>query len=152
MVDGREAQGARTRERRVKSYVLDADALIRYFRRTHGSEIVYDLFLGAKAGQISLSISVVNLTEVVYVLSRYIHQQEAVRLVAATRSELEPMAVDEQVALDTAAVRIRYKLGLADCFAAELAMRLGATLVTADPEFEKLGRSLEVLTLPRHGG
>ena len=136
----------------MKSYVLDANALIRYFRHTPGSEIVYDLFQGAKAGQISLSISVVNLTEVVYVLSRYIRQQEAVRLVAATRSELEPMAVDEQVALDTAAVRIRCKMGLADCFAAELAMRLGATLVTADPEFEKLGRSLKVLALPRHVG
>ena len=136
----------------MKSYVLDANALIRYFRRTPGSETVYDLFQGAKGTQISLSISVVNLTEVIYVLSRYIRQQEAVRLVAATHPELEAMPVDEQVALDTAAIRIRYKLGLADCFAAELAMRLGATLVTADPEFAKLGKSLKLLTLPRHVG
>jgi predicted nucleic acid-binding protein len=136
----------------VKSYVLDANALIRYFRRTPGSETVYDLFQGAKATQISLSISVVNLTEVIYVLSRYIRQQEAVRLVAATHPELEAMPVDEQVASDTAAIRIRYKLGLADCFAAELAMRLGATLVTADPEFAKLGKSLKLLTLPRRVG
>jgi predicted nucleic acid-binding protein len=58
--------------------------------------------------------------------------------------------VDEQSALSTANVRIQYKLGLADCFAAELAMRTGATLVTADPEFAKLGKQLKVLALPRH--
>lgn len=65
---------------------------------------------------------------------------------------VEPMPLDDQVALDTATVRIRYKLSLADCFAAELAMRLGATLVTADAEFAKLGKSLKVLALPRHAG
>lgn len=31
-------------------------------------------------------------------------------------------------------------------------MRLGATLVTAGPEFAKLRKSLEALTLPRHAG
>jgi predicted nucleic acid-binding protein len=41
-------------------------------------------------------------------------------------------------------------LGLTDCFAAELAMRTGATLVTSDPEFAKLGKQLKVLALPRH--
>ena len=58
--------------------------------------------------------------------------------------------MDEQIAIDTAILRIRYKLGLADCFAAELAIRTGATLVTADPEFAKLGKQLKVLALPRH--
>jgi hypothetical protein len=29
-------------------------------------------------------------------------------------------------------------------------MRTGATLVTADPEFAKLGKQLKVLALPRH--
>jgi predicted nucleic acid-binding protein len=37
-----------------------------------------------------------------------------------------------------------------DCYAAELAMRTGATLVTADPEFARLGKQLKILTLPRH--
>jgi hypothetical protein len=31
-------------------------------------------------------------------------------------------------------------------------MRTGATLVTADPEFAKLGKQLKVLALPRHSG
>ncbi len=60
------------------------------------------------------------------------------------------MPVDDRVALDTAAVRIRYRLGFADCFAAELALRLKATLVTANPEFAKLGKAVKLLEMPRH--
>jgi predicted nucleic acid-binding protein len=41
-------------------------------------------------------------------------------------------------------------LGYADCFAAALAMRRDATLVTADPDFVKLGKQLKILALPRH--
>jgi len=136
----------------VKSYVLDANALVRYFRRTPGSVTVVELIQRAKDGQISLAVSVVNLAEVLCVLARYFRQDESLRMIQIARSVAEPMPVDDQVALDTAAIRIRYKLGLADCFAAELAMRLGATLVTADPEFEKLGKALKVLQLPRHSG
>ena len=136
----------------MKSYVLDANALVRYFRRTPGSVTVVELIQRAKDGQISLAVSVVNLAEVLCVLARYFRQDESRRMIQIARSVAEPMPVDDQVALDTAAIRIRYKLGLADCFAAELAMRLGATLVTADPEFEKLGKALKVLQLPRHSG
>jgi predicted nucleic acid-binding protein len=47
----------------------------------------------------------------------------------------EPVSVDEQIAIDAAILHVRYKLGLADFFAAELAMRTGSTLVTADADF-----------------
>jgi predicted nucleic acid-binding protein len=57
---------------------------------------------------------------------------------------------DADQAKAAAEIRYRYKLGLADCYAAELAMRTGATLVTADPEFARLGKQLKILTLPRH--
>lgn len=134
----------------MKDYVLDANALVRYFRRTPGSITVYGLFEKAKSGQVRLFVSAVNLTEVLYVLAKYFRQDQALQYVEIARSVVETMPVDDRVALDTAAVRIRYKLGLGDCFAAELAMRLGATLVTADPEFAKFGKRLKLPTLPRH--
>jgi hypothetical protein len=31
-------------------------------------------------------------------------------------------------------------------------MRTAATLVTSDPDFERLGKQLKVLALPRHAG
>ena len=134
----------------MKEYVLDSNALVRYYRRTPGFEVVENLFRQAKAGRAHLSISVVNLCEVLYVLARFFGQEQTLRYIAIARRAVEPEAVSESVAMDTGILRIRYKLGLADCFAAELAMRTGATLVTADPEFAKLGKQLKVLALPRH--
>ena len=134
----------------MKDYVLDANALVRLFRDAPGADVVDDLVRQAKSGRARLSISVVNLIEVVYILTRFFGNERALSCVDKARQVTELFPVDEQTALNTANVRIRYKLGLGDCFAAELAMRLGATLVTADPEFAKLGKQLKVLALPRH--
>jgi predicted nucleic acid-binding protein len=136
----------------VKEYVLDANARVRYFRRTPGFSTVENLLQQAKAGRARLSISVVNLCEVTYVLARYFGQEQTLRYIEIARRAVESEEVSESVAMDTALLRIRYKLGLADCFAAELAMRTGATLVTSDPELAKLGKQLKVLALPRHSG
>jgi predicted nucleic acid-binding protein len=134
----------------VKEYVLDANALVRLFRNMPGAETVDELVRQAKSGRAHLNISVVSLTEVLYILARFIGQEKALQCIDKTRRVAETIAVDDQIAIDTAILRIRYKLGLADCFAAELAMRTGATLVTADREFAKLGKQLKVLALPRH--
>jgi predicted nucleic acid-binding protein len=134
----------------LKDYVLDSNALVRLYRDIPGADTVQMLFEQAKSGRARLFISVVNLAEVLYVLAKYFRRDQALQYVEIARSVVESMPVDDQIALDTAAVRIRYKLGLADCFAAELAMRLGATLVTADPEFAVFGKRLKLLTLPRH--
>jgi predicted nucleic acid-binding protein len=134
----------------VKEYVLDANALVRLFRNAPGADAIENLVRQAKAGRAHLSISAVNLTEVIYVLARYMGIEEALQCADKARRVVEVVAADEQTALDTAVLRSRYKLGLADCFAAELAMRMNATLVTADPEFARLGKQLKILALPRH--
>lgn len=134
----------------MKEYALEANALVRLFRDSPGAETVEELIKQAKSGRAHLNISVVNLTEVLYVLARFLGQEQGLLCIDKARRVAETIAVDEQIAIDTAILRIRYMLGLADCFAAELAMRIGATLVTADPEFAKLGKQLKVLALPRH--
>jgi predicted nucleic acid-binding protein len=129
---------------------MDANALVRLYRNAPGADAVENLIRRAKSGRADLRISVVNLTEVSYILARYFTPERVAVCIQAARPVVEPIGVDEQAALRAASLRTRYKLGLADCFAAELAIRTGATLVTADPEFAKLGRQLKVLALPRH--
>jgi predicted nucleic acid-binding protein len=48
------------------------------------------------------------------------------------------------------ALKQKHSVGYADAFAAELAIERGAWLVTADPEFSKVGKTLAVYSLPRH--
>jgi predicted nucleic acid-binding protein len=64
-----------------------------------------------------------------------------------------PIAVipaDLDRATRAAALKQKHNLGYADAFAAELAIERGAWLVTADPEFSRLGKTLLVYPLPRH--
>ena len=134
----------------MKEYVLDANALVRLYRDTPGAATVENLIRQARSGSAHLAISVINLSEAACVLARYFGTDKTLRCVEAARGAIEIVAAGERQALDTALLRLRYKLGLADSFAAELAMRTGATLVTADPEFARLGKQLKVLPLPRH--
>jgi len=134
----------------VKNYVLDANALVRFFRNQEGAARVRELFVQADKNQASLRISLVNLSEVLYVYARHSTTEEARNAIYRVQGLVEFLAPDTEHALAAGELHHRYELGLADCLAAELAMRTKATLVTADPEFAKQGKQLKVLALPRH--
>jgi predicted nucleic acid-binding protein len=129
---------------------LDANAVTRYLTRGPGIEKLDVLFAQARRGDAHLSISVINRGEVLYQLARRAGLQEATKTLQTLARSTESVEITEEQADAAASLKFIYKLGYADCFAAELAMRTGATLVTADPEFAKLGKQLKVLALPRH--
>ncbi len=60
------------------------------------------------------------------------------------------VAADQDRATRAASIKQKHNLGYADAFAAELAIERKAQLVTADPEFTRLGKILSVYELPRH--
>jgi predicted nucleic acid-binding protein len=60
------------------------------------------------------------------------------------------IGADRDRASRAAALKQKHSLSYADAFAAELAIERGAWLVTADPEFMKLGKMLSMYWLPRH--
>lgn len=66
------------------------------------------------------------------------------------RLPIAVIAVDVERATRAAALKQKHNLSYADAFAAELALERGGWLVTADPEFVKLGKVLQVYPLPRH--
>lgn len=134
----------------MKPYVLDANAVMRYLQKGPGFDRVRELLKKASRGEAKLLISVVNRGEVLYSLARRTGVQEASDALRTLAGSIEATDVHEAEADAAALLKFRYKLGFADCFAAELAMRTGATLVTADPEFARLGKQLKVLALPHH--
>lgn len=134
----------------MKSYVLDANAIIRFLTRGPSYEKVAALMKKAACGEVWLSVSVINWGEVLYCMARSAGLNKATSDLKALGTVVESVAVDEPGAEAAAALKLHYGLGYADCFAAALALRLKATLVTADPEFAKLGRRLKVLNLTRH--
>ena len=134
----------------MKHYVLDANAIIRYLTEGPGIERLDTLYDRARRGEIHLWMSVINRGEALYSLAKRSGMLEAIEALRILAHFVESVPVSEEHADGAATFKFMYKLGCADCFAAHLAIRLGATLVTADPEFAKLGKQLKILALPRH--
>ena len=134
----------------MKEYVLDANAVLRYFVKGPGIETLDRIFAQAQRGEATLAMSVINRGEALYILAKRVGMLRAIETLRTLAHYVESVDVSEQFATEAANLKFSYKLGYADCFAAILAIRRGATLVTADPDFVKLGRILKVLGLPRH--
>ena len=78
----------------MKEYVLDANALIRFFRRTPGFLEVRGLLQQAKEGRTYLTVSVVNLGEAFYVLARYVGADQAMQFVREAQNAVTVSPVD----------------------------------------------------------
>jgi ribonuclease VapC len=134
----------------MKVYVLDASAVIRYLADGIGEEKVDALMRRSAKGEARLVISVINWGEALYSLAKKAGLAAATADLKTLGALVESVSADEAHTEAAAAIRLNYRLGYADCFAAALAMRMDATLVTTDPDFAKLGKHIKVMTLPRH--
>jgi predicted nucleic acid-binding protein len=135
----------------MKEYVLDANAVVRYFGvgNGQGGEKVRGLFEQAERNQARLSMSVINLGEVLYVLLKYLGEERALEYIQALQHAVTMIDADANRTIQAATLKHQYKLGYADSFAAALALESRATLVSADPSFEKVGKSLKWMRLPK---
>jgi len=136
----------------MRRYVLDANALIGFFEsRETASGKVRHLLGEAFRLELPLLMSAVNWGEVFYMEWRY-HGEAKAREAESNlrRLPVSVIAVDLDRATRAATLKQKHNLGYADAFAAELAIEHGAWLVSADPEFAKVGKALSVYPLPRH--
>jgi predicted nucleic acid-binding protein len=133
----------------MRTYVLDAFALLALFRDETGADRVDSLLRRARAGQIEVLMSVINLGEVVYRTARD-HSLKRSQEVSAFAQALaiEFIDADRSLALLAAGLKGVYRMSYADCFAAALAQRESATLVTGDPDFRQVEESIPIEWLP----
>ncbi len=138
--------------RGARRYVLDANALSGFLEdREITAGRLERLFDESIRQDLPLLMSAVNWGEVLYVAWSRHGQAIAERAEARLRElPITVIAADRERASRAAALKQKHALGYADAFAAELAIERGAWLVTADPEFQKVGKALSVYPLPRH--
>jgi predicted nucleic acid-binding protein len=134
----------------MKEYVLDANSVLRYFDPKYANdELVHSVFLKAQQHEARLFMSVLNAGEVFYLLIRDAGELRALNYMRILQNLISIVEADLERTMEAARLKHRYKLGYADSFAASLALSLKATLVSADPDFEKIGKQLKWLKLPK---
>ena len=119
-------------------YAMDACALIAFLRDEPGADIVTRLLRDDEAGKVTIYMNRLNLLEVYYDAYRVDGKQKAdteqgliQKLPMTIKSELS-----DAIFLEAGRFKASYKISLADAVAVAEAAVLGATLITADREFE----------------
>lgn len=130
-------------------YVLDSFAVLALLGKEAGSEQVSRLLREAQEGNVRLLMTWVNVGEVAYIVERRWGKGRLYQVLGtleATAVEFFP--VGRELALTAATIKAQHPLAYADAFAAALAVKETAVLVTGDSEFEKLEKMLEIRWLP----
>jgi predicted nucleic acid-binding protein len=125
--------------------VLDSHALLKLLRDEPGAETVSQLL--EKAGQRDQPV---HMTEIAYAEVQYIvRRKDGDAAWATIAGELKAAPIEFHPATrplaDVAAdFKTRFKISLADAFAAALAKEKKAELVTGDPEFKALEKEIKI--------
>lgn len=134
----------------MRHFVLDANALLDFVENGSGAKRVGQLLQDAHRQQEPLLISVANWGEVFYLLWQRVGEERARQtLDTLSRLSIQVVPVDIPQALKAGELKVLHHIPYVDCIAAALALQHHATLVTADRDFEKLGRRFPVLWLNR---
>ncbi len=132
----------------MPSTVLDSHALIAFLRGERGEDLVARLLEKAGEKDTPLHMTEVNYAEVKYQVIR----KEGAERWAEIECDLPAIPIEFHPAsrplADLAAdCKARFKMSLADAFAAALAKEKKADLVTGDPEFKALEKEIRVVWL-----
>ncbi len=125
--------------------VLDSHALLALLRDEPGAEAVATIL--EKAGQRDhpVHMTEVNYAEVQYTIRRKDGDAAWATIEGELRAApIEFHSADRRLADAAADFKARFKISLADAFAAALAKEKKAELVTGDPEFKVLAKEIAI--------
>ncbi len=130
----------------MKTYVLDASALMTFFEDRAGAEKVEELLAKAAETKHPLLLSVVNWGEVYYSVWRTRGEKAArEKLKEIAQLPIDILGVDMELAQLAATLKAEHNLPYADCFAGAITQSRRATLVTSDKDFECVGNIVKTI-------
>ena len=130
-----------------ENYILDACALIAYFKKEKGSEAMLQFFEKTDNGEISLSMHRLNLLEVYYGFYRDDGKEKAEAVLIDCSSLPITFIDDLGTALfkEAGRLKVTYDISFADSLALALASVRGEALITADHhEFETIEQKEQI--------
>lgn len=129
----------------MKRYVLDSFAVLAYLYGEPGASKVKEVLVQALNDKSEIFICTVNWAEAAYISKRksglggWETASSSLR-----RLPIEIVPADIELAELASVFKSKYKLSLADAFAAALTKTRKAELITGDPEFKELQNELNI--------
>jgi ribonuclease VapC len=130
-------------------YVLDSFAILAHFQNEPGALPVRASLEQAARRQAELFLCLVNLGEVAYIVERDRGLSGVEEMLGAMKQlPIALITADRVLTLSAAHIKAQYPLSYADAFAAALAEREQATLLTGDKEFRHVEHLISINWLP----
>jgi predicted nucleic acid-binding protein len=133
--------------------VLDTSACFAFLENEAGADIVETYLLDAGAKRVAVHASFASLTEVEYIIIQ--ERSAADATVALAKLKGWPVQwhhTDDLLCSEAAKLKAAHKISFADAFVAATALRLDATLVHKDPDFDALKGIIKLHPLPPKTG
>src|SRR3954468_5945429 len=132
----------------MTTFILDAYPLVVLFQEQKGWQRVEELLERDERSPKHFMLSMINWGEVYYSFLRSDGEEIARKVInAIDRLNIEVVAPDSALTIQAAVYKSDGGLSYADCFAAALARRERATLVTGDLEFRRLEKKKQIKIL-----
>lgn len=129
----------------MKKYLMDSYAMIAFFEDEPGARRVAQILESIMNREAKGYMSVINWGEIYYNTMREQGVETAEDVIRQLKKySIELIDADQQLTYDAAKLKGTYKIAYADCFAAALAIRQNAAVVTGDPEFKKLKNEVKI--------
>ena len=129
----------------MNQYVLDSYAMIAFFEDEPGAEQVANVLQQLIRKKARGFMSIINWGEIYYNTMREQGVETAEMVIRQfDKYPVQLVEVDKTLTYEAAKFKAIYRIAYADCFAAALACKLKATLITGDPEFKKMGDRITV--------
>ena len=126
-------------------YKFDSHALLAFFQREEGAEIVGDILLMALKQKLERLICVINLGEIIYITKRRFGDEKKLEVLSRVHQlGFKVLPAPESLVFKAAELKAEYPISYADCFTLACALEHSAILVTGDPEFKKVAHLVSI--------
>jgi len=132
-------------------FVLDVWAVLAFLQKEEpAASRVKELLELALKGEAQVSISIINLGEVVYRVGKVKGEAQARQtLDQIQRLPLTIVSAGDEAVFSAVDLKMRHAISYADAFAAATAEQQDAILVTGDPELTQLAHEIDIEELKR---
>jgi len=121
----------------IPAYLFDSHALLAFFQRESGAEIVARIFNEAIEQNTDRLICIINLGEIIYLTKRRFGEEKKLEILGRIHQlGMRVLPVPDSLVYQAAELKAEYPIAFADCFALACAIDHPAVLVTGDPEFK----------------
>ncbi len=131
-----------------KCFILDSYAIISVLLEQPGYKKVVNLLESSTRGECKLYMTTINWGEVYYHLVRRKGERAANTAIAYLEAiQIELVEATQQRVLNAAKIKARYPVSYADAFAVAAAQEFACSVVTGDPEFQRVTHLVGLLWL-----